>query len=174
MSDTKHLPSPLHSVRHFNTLFRCRRHRFLTKDRIAVFSQRSDNDCVHLIVYSDKDSIDECGSICSQGRFRRSEKSIERVKDHFRWDPMRCDHEGTGLGPWLSDSDDLAFVGVLERISCICLQKSDISERDDWLFDISTIPPNSFRKKLTVPRWPAPIMANVMGRDVATGIVWQF
>jgi hypothetical protein len=152
VSHTKYDPSLVDYLLHLDEIAQVRRHRFLAQDMVSLPSKGHDDVLVHMVMYGDDDGVCQALSGGLERLCGRLEEILPRMEDEGVADGVRLGEEGAGVEAGLCDRDDVALVRLIEGVGCVVLWGgfSVCSGGRRW-------------ETCTVPRWPQPMTARVMG-----------
>lgn len=121
VSHPKYDPCLVYCLLHVDKIAQVRCHWFLAQDMISLLSKSQDDVLVHMVLYSDDDSICQAFSNRIKCLCRCFEEILPRVENKCLVDSMSLGKKGAGVVPRLCDRDDFALMGLIERIGCIVL-----------------------------------------------------
>lgn len=122
MTHPKYDPGLVDCLLHLKEMAQVGCHRFLAQDMIALLSKGQDNILVHMVLYSDDDSIRQAlpnGLERLRGCF---EEILPRIEDEGIVDSVRFGKEGAGIVAGFRDRYDFALMRLIERVGCIVLR----------------------------------------------------
>ena len=151
MSHPKYDLSLVDRLFHLNKIAQVRCHRFLAQDMISLSSKGQDDILVHVVLYSDDDSICQALSDRLERLCGRLVEILPCIEDEGIIDGVRLGKERAGVVTGLCDRYDFALMRLIEGVGCVVLG------------ECSSVCSGVGDGTRTLPRWPQPITARVIG-----------